>query len=112
MKRKNKRNNYKRKKEFRFKGILIENNKYIRHPCYIFLEKGNFYIYVNITHSKIVISKETIKLKANPNPLDKRDAFLVLDVSKDRKNKFGSRLKGWTITPEEDDFIRKLYKKR
>ena len=55
MKRKTKKQTIKKKKEFRYHNIVTFNKRgkkiKIRHPTYVFLEKGNIYVYVSITHS-------------------------------------------------------------
>ena len=116
MKTKSKHAQLKRKKEFRYKVILVkvEGKKIvkIRHPAYIFLEKGNKYIYVSITHSKKVKDKMVIKLIKNPNPNDKRNAYYVVEVRQDTKDKFGKRLNQWLLDENDDEEIRKLYEKR
>ena len=116
MKKKSKHAILKRKKEFRYKLILVKvkgkKDTKIRHPAYIFLEKGNVFAYVTITHSKVVGNKKMVKLANNPNPADKRDAYYVTEVRQDTKDKFGKRLNDWSLDEKDDEEIRKLYKKR
>ena len=112
MKSKSKHAQPKRKKEFRFKSISISKNKKMRHPAYVFLEKGNIYIYVNLTHSNNIDGKVIIKLSKNPDPNDKRDSYFIEEIHEDTKDNFGRRLLGWEMDPIDDQIIRKLYKKR
>ena len=112
MKKKSKKAILKSRKQFRFKKIMIKGNKIMRHPAYIFYEKGNVYIYVNITHSSIVNGKIVIKLRKNPNPNDKDNSYYVEEIREDTKDSFGKRLHGWKLNSLDDAEIRELYKKR
>ena len=84
----------------------------IRHPSYVFLEKGNIYIYISITHSDSVKNAIVIKLKKNPNPQDKRESYRIMEIKEDTKDKFSKRLKKWVMDCEDDNDIREEYKKR
>ena len=112
MKKKSRKANLKNRKEFRFKKIRVKEHLSIRHPAYVIIEKGNIYVYVTITHSNQVKGKVVIKLQKNPNPKDNRDVYFVTEIEQDTKDKFGRRLTGWKMNPEDDEKIRKLYKKR
>lgn len=116
MKRKSKRQNVKKKKEFRFHQVETINSQgkmiKIWHPSYIFLEKGNVYIYVSITHSNAVEEFVVIELRENPNPKDKRNSFWIAKIKEDTKDRFGKRRKGWKINELDDQDIRNKYKKR
>ena len=104
-----------KRKELRFKKIIFKKGGRIykiRHPSYIIIEKGNVYVYVSITHSKHINGKILIKLRRNPNPNDKRDAYYVAEIREDSKDKFGKRLLDWSIDENDDIEIRKLNKKR
>ena len=115
MKPKSKKQKTKKKNEFRFHDIEINkaNGKVIKikHPTYVFLEKGNIYIYVVITHSKKVKDYLVVKLRRNPNPKDLRDSFRIIGARKDTKDKFGKREKDWEIDFEDEQDIRDEYKK-
>ena len=115
MKPKSKHAQLKRKKEFRYKSVEIIDNKKktkrIRHPAYVFLEKGNVLIYVNITHSNSVKNLLVIELSKNPNPEDNRKSFWVAEIRKDTKDKFGRREDGWTMDDEDDLEIRNFFEK-
>ncbi len=115
MKSKNKNAIARKKKEFRFHKIeMISNNKKISfgwHPAYVFLEKGNIYIYVSVTHSNSIKNGLVVKLKKNPNPKDIRDSYYVCEIKEDTKDRFRRRREGWLMDEEDDDAIRKLYQK-
>lgn len=102
MKRKSKKQVLRKKKEFRYHNIEIVNENgsitKIRHPSYVFLEKGNIYIYISITHSDSVKNAIVIKLKKNPNPQDKRESYRIMEIKEDTKDKFSKRLKKWVWT--------------
>lgn len=83
----------------------------IKHPTYIFLEKGNVYTYVSITHSKSVEGAIVVKLRKNPNPKDNRESYRVVSIKEDTKDRFGSK-KRWSIDSEDEKDIREEYKKR
>ena len=116
MKSKSKKQKVRKRKEFRYHNIEIVNDnsaiKKIRHPSYIFLQKGNLYIYVSMTHSNLVKNEIVIKLRKNPNPEDNRESFWIVEIKADTKDKFGKRLVKWVIDIEDDADIRKEYKKR
>ena len=116
MKKKNKKTFPKKKKEFRFhkteENIAAKKPFSKSHPAYVFIEKGNIYVYVTITHSNSVKDKFVIKLKKNPNPKDKREAYVVLEIKEDTKDRFGSRHKGWKMDEEDDEIIRKEFKNK
>ena len=116
MKQKSKKQPVKKKKEFRFHNVEILGNNgttiKIRHPAYVFLEKGNIYIYISITHSPEIKNKLVIKLRKNPNPEDKKDSYWVVDIKEDTKDTFSKRQKKWKMDDADDEDIRKEYKKR
>lgn len=115
MKSKSKNMPLKRKHEFRFHNVET-TNRYgrplnIKHPAYVFLRKGNVYIYVTITHSKSVRDHIVIKLRKNPNPTDNNDAYYVAEIKKDTIDRFGAKHTDWNIDPLDDEAIRKLFEK-
>ena len=114
MKTKNKKVVAKRRKDFKYHGVLTKNlkgkTKKLFHPAYVFLEKGNVYIYVSLTHSEKIGKCLLIKLKRNPNPKDNKDSYFIAEVKEDTKDRFGHTEKDWEIDPEDDALIRKLYK--
>ena len=100
----------KKKKEFRYHKVQVKskNGKIvkIRHPSYIFLEKGNIFIFVTITHSNKVENELLIKLRENPNPNDKRKSYWVARIKFDTKDRFGKRDKRWKMNKQDDEDIR------
>ena len=116
MKKKSNQQKTKKKNEFRYHNVILirsDGRKIkVRHPAYIFLEKGNLYIYVSITHSNKVENLITIKLRRNPNPQDKLDSYRIVGIKEDTKDKFGRREQDWSIDVEDEQDIRDEYKKR
>ena len=116
MKTKSKNQNPRNKNEFRYHDVIAKNNsgksKVIAHPAYVFMEKGNIFVYVPITHSSNVKNTIVIKLRKNPNPKDTRDSYRVIDIKEDTKDRFSKRLKSWKIDPLDENDIRLEYKKR
>ena len=116
MKRKSRKQFLKKKKEFRYHNVVTIDKRgkklKIRHPTYVFLEKGNIFIYVSITHSKGIEGELFIKLRKNPNPKDRRDSYRIATIREDRKDTFGRRQNKWIMDSEDDKEIRELYKKR
>lgn len=115
MKPKSKKQKARRLKEFRFHKVEVLTTKktnVIRHPAYVFLEQGNIYIYVILTHSSNVNNSIVIKLKKNPNPKDERDSYFVDEIKKDTKDTFGRRMRKWKLDKDDDELIRNKYKKR
>ena len=116
MKNKSKHAHLKRKKEFRFHKIEIiskkgKKNKMV-HPAYVFLEKGNLYIYVTITHSSQIEGKLIVKLCKNPNPYDERDSYFVDEIKYDTKDTFGRKQNKWSIDDCDDARIRESFEKK
>ncbi len=116
MKKRSRHAQLKRTHEFRYHSVLTKNKKgkslKIAHPAYVFLKKGNVYIYVTITHSSNVKDYVVIKLRKNPNPLDKKDSYYVVDVKEDTINHFKKKEKDWRIDPLDDIDIQNLYKEK
>ena len=83
--------------------------KKMYHPAYVFLQKGNLYIYVTITHSSNITGVMLIKLRKNPNPKDKTDSFRTKKISEDTKDRFGRRHDSWVMDETDDKEIRKDY---
>lgn len=115
MKLKSNKQKAKKKNEIRYHNVEIRkgNGKTIniKHPTYVFLEKGNSYIYVVITHSNKVKDYLVVKLRKNPNPKDKRDSYRVVKIYEDVKERFEKSKRGWGIDPEDEQDIRDEYKK-
>ena len=82
----------KKKSEIRLHNVELKNRNNqlinIMHPAYIFLENNQVFIYVTLTHSDKVRELLTIRLKRNPNPNDRKDAYWVAEIRSDKKENF------------------------
>ena len=90
----------KRMNEFRYHELTVNKNgkkKKIKHPSYIWQERGNLYDYHSITHSKEIDGVKLKKLRCNPNPSDKRDSYYDIDSKSDIKSSFGRKRKKWRL---------------
>ena len=115
MKKKSKKQALRKKKEFRYHNVNIMNldgkTISIKHPTYVFLEKGNLYFYVVITHSNHVKDYLVIELRENSNPNDSKKSYWVAEVKEDTKDRFKKKEKDWKINQDDDNDIRNFYKK-
>lgn len=116
MKKKNKNATIRKKKEFRYHKVKVKNKSGkdidIKHPCYIFLQIGNIYIYVSLTHSLIINGLILIELRENPNSLDLRKSYWIQEIKADLKSTFTKVLKKWKINKDDDADIRNLFDKK
>ena len=116
MKKKNKNAIIRKKKEFRYHKVKVKNKSGkeidIKHPCYIFLQIGNIYIYVSLTHSSSINGLILIELRENPNSLDLRKSYWIQEIKADLKSTFTKVLKKWKINKDDDADIRKLFDKK
>lgn len=116
MKKKNKKALARKKKQFKFHKIesTKKNGKKTKflHPAFIFLQKGNVYIFVTLTHSSSVDGKIVVKLRKNPNPNDNADSYWVAEINEDTLDQFCREKKDWKIDELDLEDIWSLYKKR
>lgn len=116
MKKKNKNATIRKKKEFRYHKVKVKNKSGkdidIKHPCYIFLQIGNIYIYVSLTHSSNINGLILIELRENPNSLDLRKSYWIQEIKADLKSTFTKVLKKWKINKDDDADIRNLFDKK
>ena len=97
----------KSKNEIRYHSDYVKSlKKKVRHPKYIKSERGNIYDYHSLSHSSNVNGIEFKKLRKNPRPGDKRDAYYNPQSESDIKSNFGKRLK-WKLHPDDIRDIRK-----
>ena len=80
------------------------------HPTYIYRERGNQYDFLSLTHSERTGNERNIPLKKNPNPKDKRKAYVRPKAETAHISSFGKRLLGWFFSDEDKDTIGKLKK--
>lgn len=106
----------KKKSEFRFHTVIDKTkkgNKTInKHPTFIFLQNGDIYIYVQLTHCKKIRGKIVIKLKRNPNPLDIRESYYIKEILEDNADTFERIRNSWAMDEKDEEEIRKLANKK
>ena len=71
------------------------------HPAYVYRKTGNEYIYLGLTHSPITKGKRNIRLKANPNPMDRRVSYVRPFVRSDHIKFFSKRLRRWKLSNKD-----------
>ena len=76
------------------------------HPAYIFEEAGDEYKFVGITHSEYTKGIKNISLDSNPNPKDKRKAYMTSKSDKKKKSSFGKKIKGWKMSSSDKKKIK------
>lgn len=96
----------KAKNEFRKKNTKDGRG----HPTYIYREEQDQYEYLSLTHAESTKGKKNVPLGKNPNPKDKRRAYVRPESGKAHKTSFGSKLKGWFFSEEDKKTIEKLKK--
>ena len=104
-----------KKKEIRFHSASVKTRngkKEIKgHPTFVFLQNGDIYIYVQLTHSKKIRGKILIKMRRNPNPKDIRDSYYIEEICEDTIENFGKKHSDWIIDEKDESDIRALFEK-
>ena len=90
----------------------FRKNKTNGHPAYIYARVGNEYKLIGITHSAITQSTKNIKLDKNPNPKDKRCAYVKPYSEKEKTNKLKKKYVGWQFSITDKLKINKLKNKK
>lgn len=98
--------NAKSKSEFRHKNTKDGRG----HPTYIYREQQDQYEYLSLTHAETTKGKKNVPLSTNPNPKDKRRAYIRPEPGRAHKTSFGSKLKGWFFSKEDKAIIEKIKK--
>lgn len=71
------------------------------HVNYVCGKKGKKYQSVGLTHSKKTRGKVNLPLKKNPDPKDKRTAYVRPALTEAKENKYGKRLDGLGLSAED-----------
>ena len=96
----------------------IRRNKRTRHPSVIYKEKDEKCRSVGLTHAKKTFGKRNLKLRKNPNPVDKSNSHIVKRVQEQKKESYGVSYseRGWALSKRDrvrvDRQIRKLERKQ
>jgi hypothetical protein len=78
------------------------------HPTYIYAKEGKSYHFLGITHSPQVRGTKTIALHDNPNPKDKKQAFIIPKRERDHKKNFGPKHRTWKMSKTNKAIIKKI----
>lgn len=92
-----------RRNEFR-------KNKITQHPAYIFAKVGKNFKFLGLTHSDTTKGVKNIKLDKNPNPKDKKQAYIKPIKEKEMINKFNKKESDWKLSKSDKEKIKKLIK--
>ena len=95
------------------------NNSYqgAGHPAYVFGEIENDFVYLDITHSKVVPNKKKggcyyyERLKYNPNSKDKKQAYISPFPYKANKKYFRNRV-NWQFSDLDKTKIKKFQNRK
>lgn len=98
----------KKKSTFR-KGF--RKNKSTLHPAYTYSKQNGKYQYVSLTHSDKYNNEPTIPLYKNPNPNDKRKAYILPNPYEDKPSNFTRRL-NWKIHAKDKHSFNSVMKKK
>lgn len=82
------------------------------HPTYIYAREGDDYVYLGLTHSRITENVENIRLDKNPNPKDKRPAYVRPMSQKANRSSFGKKFIGWFFSESDKEKIENLKNKK
>lgn len=89
----------------------FRKNKRINHPTYVIDKDGNIYQYIGITHSSKTNDIDNIPLKKNPNPNDKRSAYIRPFIENDNYKNFGRGYNDWKFSEKDKKTVQKVIDK-
>ena len=93
--------------------FTIRKRRKERHPPVIVGANRTSFKSMGITHSAKHGKRNNIKLKSNPNPSDKREAYLRKEIIKDFKFKFTKAFRNYKLSKEDiEELINYLEKKK
>ena len=78
------------------------------HPTYVYARVGENFKYLGITHAKITDGIKNIPLEKNPNPKDKRSAYVRPHTQQANRSKFGKGLNSWKFSDKDKAKIKTL----
>ena len=88
----------------------FRRNKVDRHPAYIYAKIGGKYKYLGITHADITKGVKNIKLDKNPNPADKKQAYVRPKSEIKKSSTFEGKLQDWKMSKSDMKKIKPLKK--
>lgn len=86
---------------------LIKKNEFRKnkgagnHPAYIYAQVGHDFRFIGVTHSDTTGGVKNIKLEKNPNPQDKRSAFIRPRPEQAKVHKFKTKEQGWAFSKND-----------
>ncbi|MBQ8749663.1 MAG: hypothetical protein IJZ29_04285 [Clostridia bacterium] len=81
------------------------------HPAYLISIKGDKGTIIGLTHAEITQGNKNIALKDNPNPKDKKKAYLKPPIKDVPMAKLSQKpYKGWKMSRENKKIAKKLKK--
>ena len=78
------------------------------HPQYVFDETGKTYRVLGITKSSQTNGVLNVKLKVNPEPNNKEQAYIRTKPQEVKKGVQSERLKGWKFSSEDKAAVKKI----
>ena len=81
------------------------------HPTHIYAQKGDKYIFIEITHAEITEGVKNIPLEKNPEPGNKSQAYIRPHSNEAHKSSFGAKLKGWFFSDNDKKKVERIKKK-
>lgn len=94
------------KKRFQPHFRKAYNGKFTGHPQYIYADDEKMYKIIGITSSPKTNGVDNIPLECNPEPKNKKKAYVRPQPDKENKGAFGERLKGWKFTGNDKEKVR------
>ena len=88
----------------------IRKNKDSNHPTYVYAKVGHRFKFLGITHSPITDNVENIKLEKNPNPRDKKAAYIRPKAEEANTNRFKAKEKDWKLSKKDKERIKPYQK--
>ena len=108
------------KKEPRKKAAKVEDKDEFRklntreakgHLHYVCRRVGSEYESVGITHGKRTKGVNNIPLEKNPNPEDKKTAYVRPKLTQEKANEYGKRLNGLGLSAADKKLVWELIEK-
>ena len=87
-------------------------NKKSGHPTYVYARVGSKFEFIGLTHSEITQGVKNIKLEKNPDPKDKRTAYMRPSAKSDKTKNFKEKKKGWKLSTADKNKAEKIINKK
>ncbi len=96
------------KKRFQPHFRKFRNAKFTGHPQYVYDEEGRKYKVIGITSSAKTNGVSNVLLDSNPEPNNKKPAYLRPNPDKVDKGVENVRLKGWKFQGRDKEKVRSI----